>query len=334
MGAQRAGTVTDGLRSARDLLLEQRNDLEAARVGFSWPRFEHLNWALDWFDAVARRPETAGRDALVVVEQDGAVQRRTYAELSRRSGQVANWLRSLGVRRHDRVLLMLGNQVELWEALLAAIKLGAVVVPATTLLTTEDLRDRVERGALSCVVARGEDTAKFADIHGDFGRIAVAGGATGDAGSPAGWTDYAESLQAVETFEPDGPTPADDPMLLYFTSGTTAKPKLVLHTHQSSRRCTGSACSREICTATSPPRGGRSTPGAACSRPSTPRPPSSCTIQAGSLPRSCSTSSPITPSRPCARRPRSGACSCSRTSPPGRSLCARWWRPASRSTPR
>jgi acetyl-CoA synthetase len=233
MGAQRAGTVTDGLRSARDLLLEQRNDLEAARVGFSWPRFEHLNWALDWFDAVARRPETAGRDALVVVEQDGAVQRRTYAELSRRSGQVANWLRSLGVRRHDRVLLMLGNQVELWEALLAAIKLGAVVVPATTLLTTEDLRDRVERGALSCVVARGEDTAKFADIHGDFGRIAVAGGATGDAGSPAGWTDYAESLQAVETFEPDGPTPADDPMLLYFTSGTTAKPKLVLHTHQS-----------------------------------------------------------------------------------------------------
>src|SRR6185437_3978201 len=71
-----------------------------------------------------------------------------------------------------------------------------------------------------------EHAGKFADISGDYTRICIGGGAPG-------WLDYAEAAKAPARFAPDGETGANDPMLLYFTSGTTAKPKLVLHSHQS-----------------------------------------------------------------------------------------------------
>ncbi len=150
----------------------------------------------------------------------------TYGELSDRSGQLAAWLQSRGVDRGDRLLLMLGNQLELWETLLACIKLGVVIIPASTLLTPDDLQDRVHRGHVRHVIARGEDAAKFAEVHGDWTRIAV-----GDA--LEGWLDYGDSLEHLESFTPEVPTRADETMLLYFTSGTTAQPKLVEHTHAS-----------------------------------------------------------------------------------------------------
>ena len=213
-------------RAARDLLLAQRTDYDAALAGYEPPRPEHFNWALDWFDVVAATPQTGPRTALWVIEQDGTQARVTYAEMAQRSAQVAAWLRSLGVRRGDRVLLMLGNQVELWETMLAATKLGAVIIPATTLLTAEDIVDRIERGAVRHVVAGAAHTGRFAQVPGDYTRIAV-----GEAGS--GWTAYGESRSFTGEFVPDAPTRGDDTLLLYFTSGTTARPKLVEHTHLS-----------------------------------------------------------------------------------------------------
>ena len=139
---------------------------------------------------------------------------------------MANWLREQGVARGDRVILMLGNQVELWETLLASMKLGAVVIPATTLLTAADLRDRLDRGNAKHVVVGGADAGKFDDVEGDYTKIAVRD-------APAGWRDYAEAAGAPDTFTPDGVTQGSDTLLLYFTSGTTAKPKLVEHTHAS-----------------------------------------------------------------------------------------------------
>lgn len=212
--------------AARDLLLELRTDLPAARERFRWPRPERFNWGLDWFDRVAERPDTAVRPALVVVDADGAEQSVTYAEMSARSTQVGAWLQSVGVGRGDRVLLMLGNQVELWETLLACIKIGAVVVPATTLLTAADLRDRVHRGHIRHVVARSDGTAVFADVPGSFTRIAV--------GEPVeGWVSYDDSTGHLGSLAVEAPTEAGDTLLLYFTSGTTAQPKLVEHTHLS-----------------------------------------------------------------------------------------------------
>ena len=210
------------LREARDLLLEHREDYDAAMAAFAWPAPEEFNWALDWFDAYARGNERTG---LWVVGADSE-QKLTFDALSRRSDRLANWLRSHGVARGDRIVLMLANQVELWESMLAAMKLGAVVIPATTLLAEADLRDRIERGRARHVIARSGDAGKWEGVAGDYTRIAV--------GEPVdGWLAYADFESAAEAFSEDGATRAADTLLLYFTSGTTARPKLVEHTHAS-----------------------------------------------------------------------------------------------------
>ncbi|WP_424213231.1 AMP-binding protein [Streptomyces sp. BI20] len=219
--------ATEEFRAARDLLLRHREDHEAARRAFVWPRPEHFNWALDWFDVIARDND---RIALHIAEEDGTRTQVSFAEMSGRSDRVASRLRSLGVRAGDRMLVMLGNQVELWETALAAMKLRAVVIPCTPLLGPADLTDRVERAEVSHVLVRVEDTPKFDSVPGEYGRIAV-GAAPG--GLPAGWTDYADAAAVGLGFVPDGPTRADDPLMLYFTSGTTSRPKLVEHTHVS-----------------------------------------------------------------------------------------------------
>jgi acetyl-CoA synthetase len=190
---------------------------------FRWPEFDRFNWALDWFDVIARDND---RPALVIVEEDGRETSRSFAEMAQRSNRVANWLREQGVARGDRIIVMLGNQVELWETILAAMKLGAVIIPAATLLRPADLQDRVERGRARHVVTRSSDTAKFANVAGDYTRIAV-----GDVVD--GWLAFADADDGAEQFQPDGETRASDPLLLYFTSGTTALPKLVEHTHVS-----------------------------------------------------------------------------------------------------
>ncbi|MDT0614861.1 AMP-binding protein [Streptomyces lancefieldiae] len=217
-------TATELFRTARDFLLEHRDDYTAAYEGFTWPRPQNFNWALDWFDVIAEGNE---RTALHIVEEDGSEVRVSFAEMSARSHRVANRLREWGVGPEDRILVMLGNQVELWETALAAMKLRAVVIPATPLLGPADLRDRVDRGRVGHVIVRAEDTGKFADVPGDYTRIAV-GGTTA-----AGWRPYEDVHTALDAFTPDGPTAADDPLMLYFTSGTTARPKLVEHTHLS-----------------------------------------------------------------------------------------------------
>ena len=216
-------SATDGFRAARDFLLEHREDYATAYEGFSWPRPDYFNWALDWFDVIARGND---RTALHIVEEDGERAEFSFAALSERSNRVANWLRARGVRAEDRILVMLGNQVELWEIALAAMKLRAVVIPATTLLGPADLRDRVERGRVRHVIVRAEDTEKFDEVPGAYTRIAVGG-------QRPGWQAYDEVYGADAAFVPDAPTRSDDPLMLYFTSGTTARPKLVEHTHVS-----------------------------------------------------------------------------------------------------
>ena len=209
--------------AARDFLFRHREDYTTAYRDFQWPKLDRFNWALDYFDVMAR--ENA-RPALWLVDEDAGETKLIFAQLSERSNRVANELRRLGVRRGDRVLLMLGNVVALWECMLAAMKLGAVIVPATMLLARNDLADRFARGRVRHVVASADVAAKFADLPGDYTRIAVGA-------DVPGWFSYEKSYEVSAQFTPDGETRADDPLLLYFTSGTTATPKLVLHSHQS-----------------------------------------------------------------------------------------------------
>lgn len=208
---------------ARDFLLAHRTDYDTAYAGFQWPQLTEFNWALDYFDSMAQGND---QPALWIVEEDGRESKLSFAEMSVRSNRVANWLRAQGVARGDRILIMLGNEVPLWETMLAAIKLGAVVIPATTLLTPDDLADRLERGQVKHVVIGKAHTDKFADLPGSYTRVSV-GGAT------AGWLAFEDAYQASPEFKAEGVTKVTDPLLLYFTSGTTSKPKLVQHSHQS-----------------------------------------------------------------------------------------------------
>ena len=212
---------------ARDFLLQNRTDYDAAVSGFEWPDVgPDFNWVNDYFD-----PMSAGNEgrALHLVEEDGDQSILTYAELAERSRQVANFLVDHGATRGDRILVMLGNETALWETMLAAIRIGAVVIPATTLLSGNDLADRFERGGASMVVtnqaAAGAVDSLDAQLTEDVSKIAVGGG--------DGWVDFAESHNESSAFTAAEPTQAADPLLEYFTSGTTSKPKLVRHSHVS-----------------------------------------------------------------------------------------------------
>jgi acetyl-CoA synthetase len=208
---------------ARDFLQQHRTDYATAYRDYQAPKLDTFNWALDFFDAEARDNQAP---ALWVVEEDGREQKISFADMSARSSQVAQYLQQCGVERGDRVLLMLPNRVELWEIMLAGIKLGAVLVPTTMLVSTADLQDRMERGRVRHVIAQVSEAHKFEGVTGNYTRIAVGG-------SIDGWHDFDDCRRVLSVFTPKGETRANDPLLLYFTSGTTAQPKLVLHSHQS-----------------------------------------------------------------------------------------------------
>jgi acetyl-CoA synthetase len=225
--SQRSSQATQSFRTARDFLLQHRENYTTAYANFQWPKLERFNWALDWFDAIAAG-ERRNQTALWVAYEDGRETKLTFAELSERSARVANYLRSLGVRRGDRVLLMLGNIPALWETMLAVMKLGGVIIPATTLLTPDDLADRISRGRVRHIVCAAEQAPKLASVANDCTRIAVGGAA-----ALPGWHEFEKGYSSPAQFVPEGETLADDPMQLYFTSGTTSKPKLVMHSHTS-----------------------------------------------------------------------------------------------------
>jgi acetyl-CoA synthetase len=211
----------DRFKAARDFLLANRIDYDAACEGFAWPELDRFNWALDWFDSIAAG-ERSDKPALWVVFEDGTETRLSFRELAIRSSKIANYYRQLGLGRGDRVMVMLGNIPPLWETVLALIKLGAVILPATPLLSRADLADRIERGGVRHIVCAADCVPKFGHLSKDCTRIVVGG-------SLSGWHAYEDGYSASADFKPDGVTNGSDPMQLYFTSGTTSKPKLVMH---------------------------------------------------------------------------------------------------------
>jgi acetyl-CoA synthetase len=214
---------TEAFRRARDFLLRHRADYDTAYREFRWPDLDRFNWALDWFDVLA---EGNRATALHIVEDDGREVKLSYGELAERSNRVAVYFRHLGVQRGDRILMMLPNSIPIWEVMLAAMKLGAVIIPATSLLTPEDLRDRLDRGRVRHVVTDTAGAEKLRAVEGSYTKIVV-----GE--KVPGWMPYEQAYAEPAIYIAKAETLPNDPVLLYFTSGTTAKPELVLHTHAS-----------------------------------------------------------------------------------------------------
>lgn len=225
-----ATPATAAVRAARDFVLENSADYDGLRAQFSWPDLSHFNFGLEWFDVVAgNRPD---QPAVKIIESDFSEHTTTYSELARRSDQVASWLVDLGVKRGDTMIVMLHNTIELWEILLALTKMGGVAIPTSTLLSDADLAWRIETAGSRFTIAPHDLVDKFTAVSDEVVKIGVTAHSS-TSNLPNGWVHYDDSSAAAPSFTPASPTPADDTCLLYFTSGTTSRPKLVEHTHVS-----------------------------------------------------------------------------------------------------
>lgn len=208
---------TDLFRHARDSLL-------AGATSLIWPHQTPFNWALDWFDVAA--PEHLY--ALIVCDADGA-ESASYGELRELSNQVANWMDAIGVACGDRVLLVMHNSIDYYAVTLALMKMGAVSIPCFTSLPIEDIADRAHRAGIKHLVADAALATSLQSLRVPGQCIAAGVGR----GLPAGWL----SLRAAEVSERALAHPwrgdSAHPLMGFFTSGTTARPKLAMHSHQS-----------------------------------------------------------------------------------------------------
>ncbi|XXF81513.1 AMP-binding protein [Myxococcaceae bacterium GXIMD 01537] len=202
-------------------------DYEAVRRDFRWRRPEHFNFAADVVDHWAReRPDAL---ALLWSDEHGQERAYTWREVAQHSLHAAQFLTSQGLRRGDRVFIMMPRLAEWWFIVLGCIRAGIVFMPGTPMLTTKDIRYRLNVANARGVISHVSSLDRFEGLVGT-GQVET-WVALGDA--PAPWVPYAPSGGTGthgQTFEP---TRADEPLLIYFTSGTTGMPKMVLHTHAS-----------------------------------------------------------------------------------------------------
>jgi acyl-coenzyme A synthetase/AMP-(fatty) acid ligase len=191
---------------------------------------DRFNFARDVVDAwAARSPDKV---ALVAVGPDGGEARTfSFLDLSRWSNRVANLLLAADVRSGDRVSTLLPRIPEWYAVMLGCIKIGAVPMPGTPLLTAGDLRYRIGRADASVAITDEAGVEKIDAVVDECPSLTtrIAVGTGGD-----GWLNFERGVDRASDAAPDvEPTRADDPLLIYFTSGTTSYPKMVLHSHAS-----------------------------------------------------------------------------------------------------
>ncbi len=220
-------TAHDAYAAARAFLLENRDDYDAAVSGFTWPDITGpFNWAIDWFDPLAR--ERADATALWIVEEDGSEAKFTFEQMRTRSDKLAAWFRDKGLGKGDAVLVMLGNQVELWDSMLALMKIGAIIAPTTTALGATDLRERIDRASAKAIICGPADAGKLYWAAEELPGLHLI-----CAGEAEGFANVRDAQEGPDAPSCEVITNASDPLLYYFTSGTTSRPKLVVHSQVS-----------------------------------------------------------------------------------------------------
>jgi acyl-coenzyme A synthetase/AMP-(fatty) acid ligase len=193
------------------------------------PQPEFFNWTADILEGlhVATHPN---KTALVIADDAGS-QEITYAELAARAGRLLNYWRQKGVGTGDAVLLMVPVCAELWDTYVAGIKGGQVLIPTASIMTVKDLEYRFSRLLPAVVIADAENAAKIDAAEQELGqRIGLKMLVGGPTDERAGWVGF-EATEGLSTQAEAAATRPDDPLFLFFTSGTTGLPKVVTHTH-------------------------------------------------------------------------------------------------------
>ena len=189
---------------------------------------ENFNFGYDVVDAWAA--EQPDKNAILWTNDQGAAHQYTFAELKQKTDATASYFQSLGIGHGDTVMLILKRRIEFWFSIIALHKLGAVVIPATHLLTKKDIVYRCNAADIKMIVCAGEEvvTAHIAEAMPDCPTLlhVVSIGP----GMPEGFKDFQEGMTIAAPFvRPAQPNTNDDIMLMYFTSGTTGEPKMVAH---------------------------------------------------------------------------------------------------------
>src|SRR5262245_6078803 len=202
-------------------------DYEAERRAFTLSAPADFNWA---FDVIDRWAEDVQKEAMFWVGSNGQARHITFDAFRRRSNQLANALDNLGVRRGDRVFLMLPRLVEWWESILGIMRVGAVSMPGTPLLTPKDIAYRANLAEARIAITDAANAPKFDEVRSQCPSLEILIVVGGDR---EGWHSYEALLGRASAARDRIPTPSGDPCMIYFTSGTVGYPKMVLHTHAS-----------------------------------------------------------------------------------------------------
>jgi acetyl-CoA synthetase/medium-chain acyl-CoA synthetase len=202
-------------------------DYEQTCRDFRWQVPLRYNFAFDVVDRWGGDPDKL---AMLWVNERGDETRLTFRDFTVRSNQVGNALRSMGIRQGDRILIMLPRLPEWWEAVLGIMKIGAISMPGTTLLTPKDVAYRMQSAEAVAVITDADGARKVEQVADECPtlRLRIIHGEERD-----GWVNYTRAVASAMTGLKRDSTRSDAPMMIYFTSGTVGYPKMVLHTHAS-----------------------------------------------------------------------------------------------------
>lgn len=211
--------------------INAKEDENGVLESLTFPNADRFNFAFDCVDAIAaRHPDKL---AMLHLDRDKIERRLTFADISRASSRSANYFKALGIKRGDRVMLVLKRHYQFWFAILGLHKLGAVAIPATNQLQEHDFSYRFNAAGVSAILCTADgDTAHQVDIAQKDSpslqlKILVGG-------QREGWHDFDEEYAMYRSHFPrteDAPC-GDDLMLMFFTSGTTGYPKIAAHSYK------------------------------------------------------------------------------------------------------
>ena len=229
-------------RSAvKDLTTEQRllcnefvwgaENEDGAMTGLNYANTERYNFAFDTVDALARK--NPDKLAMVHIANDMTERRFTFKDFKDASSQCANYFKSLGIKRGDRVMLVLKRHYQFWYAILGLHKLGAIAIPATNQLMEHDFTYRFQAGGVSAILCTADgDTAHQVELAEAVSGMKLTKVLVG--GAREGWHDFNEEygLFSRRYVRAEDAPCGDDPMLMLFTSGTTGYPKMAMHSYK------------------------------------------------------------------------------------------------------